>query len=406
MTESANLITDVHAWAEAKLAEYVRTDADTGRRSITVDAKYLFSSIDDRDTQDALHEVVQKTLSDRPLFAPSRDEAERFYAQLLAECNRKLIEDHLSKDEFENAFLDEEERADKEGFTQADMLAGFLADIFNSDLEAGVISYTGKRYEPATAIFNVARKAVQADNPVHVFTNDIDAVDFLAQEINDYGNDALEAVWFAPLQADNHNTEGQDVGFFIDELYQLMQECDNEELSIAERTERIEDVTAGAPEVITHLFASQGYEISDLMDETIRKNSTFLHTFAQEMENLPGTGGYAPLAFITTTVGISARDLNAIMSGKANAIVITAPNQTNPGDYNTVGLFDPTMGGGSLMDVELERDWIIPVTPQDLRGCFAGMHLMKHNDYGYSPDQVYGYGPHYFPTEARVVRLP
>ena len=64
------------------------------------------------------------------------------------------------------------------------------------------------------------------------------------------------------------------------------------------------------------------------------------------------------------------------------------------------------MGGGSLMDVELERDWIIPVTPQDLRGCFAGLHLMKHNDYGYSPDQVYGYGPHYFPTEARVVRLP
>ena len=59
-----------------------------------------------------------------------------------------------------------------------------------------------------------------------------------------------------------------------------------------------------------------------------------------------------------------------------------------------MGLFDPVTGGGSLIDIELERDWLVPCTARTLDSSFGGVHTdderVLAGHYGYAPSEVYG----------------
>lgn len=116
------------------------------------------------------------------------------------------------------------------------------------------------------------------------------------------------------------------------------------------------------------LFKSQGYKISDLCDDEKVKQSKFLQSFLSEMINLYNLGVY------TVVKKFNLLELKEIIEDKKEIIIDRE---------DVIGMFDPIQGGGSLMELELERDITIPLS-------YVKLSNQNDTSYGYSTTDVYG----------------
>lgn len=211
----------------------------------------------------------------------------------------------------------------------------------------------------------------------------------LTEEMLRYGNDVLIPTWIAPLQEDNHNREGSEVGADVSTL------IDGYEYDV----DITDDVLSDS---VRSLLASQGYTQTQCVDETFADRA-FVKSLRDEVLEMPGQ--MSQIAFLIARCAVPVAAIDAIMGGRTDGLLI--PGATEGRSGATVGLFDPVCGSGSLLGIELERDWIVPFTAADLIASFGGFHPDHdaiRGGYGYAPSDVYG--ADYDLREARAVRLP
>lgn len=224
--------------------------------------------------------------------------------------------------------------------------------------------------------FMAAVSAIVNERGLTLKLHDPDNYQPLDVEMTKRGHNTLIPCWIAPHQEDNHNTEGM---LLASQVRLLAHSFDGEDLDD-------DDAVTGA---LDSLLESQGYTLHKCVD-VHNNDRTFPASLKREVEEM--SGAFAQIAFIAVRGYISVADLDAIMRGHVNALIIPAET---PGDtLAPVGLFDPVTGSGSLFEIELERDWVIPINPAILGSSFGGVHTDEEHmagGYGYSPTNVYGY---------------
>lgn len=165
------------------------------------------------------------------------------------------------------------------------------------------------------------------------------------------------------------------LGFFIDDsephdyaLRKVKLPCwvapgqlENLQVEGGEFTPEIED---GVPifKPLADLMRAQGYAQLD-------EGSAFCQSVIQELDNMTWTNGFlVALASITLEEFDKAVTSGGTFRAGSGAAVI--------------GLVDPSVGGGSVMGIELETDWVFDAAPGE---------LYLDGTYGYAIDGVYGF---------------
>ena len=230
----------------------------------------------------------------------------------------------------------------------------------------------------AFGLVTAFQKAVQriiSERKIDMEIRDITGYRPLDIEMQRYGDDALVQCWIAPEQQDNHNTEGMQLAAEVRLLAHAFEDSDN--------LDDDDEVTG----VLDSLFISQGYSLRECI--AYADDRTFPRSLKREVSEM--TGQITQIAFITVCAFISVADLDATMRGTTDALII--PTYIDDFTAAPVGIFDPVTGSGSLFEIELERDWIVPLTPGILSSSFGGVHTDEDGisgTYGYSPEHVYG----------------
>ena len=119
------------------------------------------------------------------------------------------------------------------------------------------------------------------------------------------------------------------------------------------------------------LFKSQEYEFKDLFDDYKRENSKFLSSFFNELDN------HYMLGVLTCVKKLRLNDIKEIID--KNNFVLKAEDQNN----YAFGILDPTNGGGSMFEIELEKDFHID-------NKYIYFSNSWNSSYGYSTASVYG----------------
>ena len=121
---------------------------------------------------------------------------------------------------------------------------------------------------------------------------------------------------------------------------------------------------------LSWLIYQQGYTMEDLVSG---KNSPFLNSVRQELANMTNY-----MNVLTVLLKTDAMDALQMMSSDCQNIKIS-------NDVNSIGIFSPWAGGGSLLEIELEKDIVLP--KEMIRGLqFEG--IKTHGEY--TVDEVYG----------------
>lgn len=162
--------------------------------------------------------------------------------------------------------------------------------------------------------------------------------------------------YFFPNQQDNLNTEGGQLGSNI--------------LNLFEEDGPIEEPICP---VLTELFTSQGYSFEDLKNPSLVQQSRFLTSFIEEVQNLSAE-------FCQLTVLIQ-MDLNTFFDIYDNDKTITVDKTA------TLGLYDAACGGGSCLDIQLEKPFSFKIQ----KGDFEEFNFSRDFiNYGFDIDEVYG----------------
>lgn len=271
------------------------------------------------------------------------------------------------------------ENIDLEFNRNPDNFNEYLQDGFHAMLWHDVKSFdTYINSSDKFGLFTAFRKTVCdiiAERKIEMEIRDITGYRPLDVEMQRYGNDALIQCWIAPEQQDNHNTEGMQLAAEVRLLAAGFEDSDN--------TDDDDEVTSA----LGSLFTSQGYTLQDCIAHA--HDRAFPASLKQEVSEM--TGQITRIAFITACAYISVADLDATMRGVTDALIIPAEAGNNT--VVPIGIFDPVTGSGSLFEIELERDWIVPLTPGILGSFFGGVHTDEDGmsgAYGYSPSHVYG----------------
>lgn len=173
-----------------------------------------------------------------------------------------------------------------------------------------------------------------------------------------------------PFQRENFNTEG---GLFV-ELFSAMYDQDKDDIK-----EALKNIDIDSQEnVIDILFRSQGYSIYDICDRNKISSSKFLTSFYNELNNLIVENG----GFLSFLVKIDAEDYFGLLEGN-NKLVF---------NNGTCGLFDPIRGGGSILEIELEKPFEMYVLNPNKDDMFynSWLQIAESENYGYSIVDVYG----------------
>lgn len=126
-----------------------------------------------------------------------------------------------------------------------------------------------------------------------------------------------------------------------------------------------EDLDLNQIDLITKtLFKSQGYEIEELLD----KDSLFLNSFLEEINNT----SYEPIVYLVHRK-MSLSDIKDLLEKE----ILTISTD------DVIGLFNPIQGGGSIIDIQLEKDVDIPLD-------YIYLSNVYNSSYGYSSVSVYG----------------
>lgn len=179
-----------------------------------------------------------------------------------------------------------------------------------------------------------------------------------------------------PFQRENFNTEG---GLFV-ELFNAMYDQDKDDIK-----EALKNIDIDSQEnVIDMLFRSQGYSIYDICDRNKVSSSKFLTSFYNELNNLVLENG----GFLSFLIKIDAEDYFGLLEGN-NKLVFNG---------DTCGLFDPVRGGGSILDIELEKPFEMYVLNPNKDDMFynSWLQIAESENYGYSIVDVYGLRPDTF----------
>mgnify|MGYP000923393683 CR=1 FL=1 len=135
-----------------------------------------------------------------------------------------------------------------------------------------------------------------------------------------------------------------------------------------------QEVRAFWTNAVTWLVQQQGYKLSDLFDKEKAKQSKFLSSMREELDNL--TGG---CPFLNVLVGTDALTLGALVNKDEKTIDM--PTNT------VVGLYSHVDGSGSILGVELERPLIIP---KELIANISIEGADREHQLGYTVDDTYG----------------
>ena len=179
-----------------------------------------------------------------------------------------------------------------------------------------------------------------------------------------------------PFQRENFNTEG---GLFV-ELFSAMYDQDKDDIK-----EALKNIDIDSQEnVIDILFGSQGYSIYDICDRNKVSSSKFLTSFYNELNNLIVENG----GFLSFLMKINAEDYFGLLEGN-NKLVFNS---------GTCGLFDPVRGGGSILDIELEKPFEMYVLNPNKDDMFynSWLQIVESENYGYGIADVYGLRPDTF----------
>lgn len=153
------------------------------------------------------------------------------------------------------------------------------------------------------------------------------------------------------IDHENLNTEGSNLAYSIETIADYLNDKSSD-------LKEIDPITK-------MLFKSQGYRIENLKHPT----DGFLQSFIEEIDN---SGFYTPLVY-TFVREMSLKDLKDLLKKESIEIL--------PGE--PFGLFGPTNGSGSLMEISLERTFNIPLSYVYLSNTY-------NSSYGYSTSSVYG----------------
>lgn len=165
--------------------------------------------------------------------------------------------------------------------------------------------------------------------------------------------------------------EGSNLGSFLDELmtkrskYYTPYYIHNEPKKV--------------PEVITWLFDTQGYKIDDIFDSEKVKNSKFLTSFLEEMENIE-----LSCIFLTLMVKMTISDFEQIQE---NSTFIVNKN-------TECGFANPIHGSSSCIAIELEKniEMKFDLTKEEWQFESAYYPL----PYGYSLSSIFGFEKNFY----------
>ena len=229
-------------------------------------------------------------------------------------------------------------------------------------------------------------------NDIDIKIHGLDEYRPLDDELRRYGHDTLISCWVAPLQVDNHNLEGTEIAGDVATLYDIIRED-------------LDPNTAAVSDAMESLIASQGMNLAQWDNDISTDPGAFAGSLCDEVNEM--TGLLMQSSFLIAQGFISITDLDAIMRGNTNALCIPAATEDLYREV-PVGLFDPVTGGGSLIGIELERDWLVPCTARTLDSSFGGIHTdderVLAGRYGYAPSEVYGENDRL--GQITAVRLP
>lgn len=165
-----------------------------------------------------------------------------------------------------------------------------------------------------------------------------------------------------PYQQENANCEGSELNYDLQEIIENI----NEGKTITKDDEF-------RSESLKKLFYSQGYKISDLIDDKKVDNSKFLKSFIEELNNFYEE--FPSFLVFLTDLGID--DYYALKSGEKDLIF----------EKGMCGLFNPVTGSGSILEIELEKPFTISFEKDDY---FNLIQVDGFSEYGYSVNEVYG----------------
>jgi len=143
--------------------------------------------------------------------------------------------------------------------------------------------------------------------------------------------------------------------------------------------------------LLNYLVQNQGKskkDFSNLLTE-IPKNP-FLKSIREELNNT--TSDSNRLAFF---ISLPLKNINDVFTDRESTTAgITIPKNTK------CGLYDPWAGGGSLLNISLEKDFNIPLP------YIEHLHPDQTTLYGYSVKDIYGEAPDYTPASYKKYLFP
>ena len=165
-----------------------------------------------------------------------------------------------------------------------------------------------------------------------------------------------------PKQDENFNSEGAELGEIAENIVNYYSEEEyNEEL-------------LNSDNIINDLIFSQGYTLKDLKDyfnNLSDKHSIFLASLINELENTAFS-----YTFLGYAMKVNIKDYFKIKEGK-----------TIKYNNGILGLVDIVNGGGSLLNIKLEKPIIFKHNTDDY---FDTIQIEGANTYGYGIKEIYG----------------
>lgn len=232
-----------------------------------------------------------------------------------------------------------------------------------------IIYESGAIWELENHVLNKVLEKLDLD--IKDYENGYNVEDLIRDYIEiDYNLDDLFSrskfdVNLMPYQQENANVEGTEL------MYELQDIIENiNEGKIITKDDEIKS------ESLKKLFSSQGYKISDLVDENKVNNSKFLKSFINELNNYY-TNTPAFIVFLTQ---LDINNYYDLKNGEKDLIF----------EKGMCGIFDPVTGSGSILEMELEKPFTISFEKDDY---FNLIQVDEFSEYGYSVNEVYGLRP-------------
>mgnify|MGYP006947038191 CR=1 FL=1 len=333
----------------------------------------------DAEEPNPLYMLADVIFSDRPMMPASTSTAATSeYLRIYEEINQRLLD--AIRDE-----LEADESACKQAIKQ---MCNVMVVNYANSIDG--VADSANRMELIDTFRHTVIDELHS-NDISIKIHGLDEYRPLDDEMRRYGHDTLVNCWVAPLQVDNHNLEGSEIASDVATL------CD-----IAGGD--LDPNAAAVSNAMDSLIASQGMNLTQWANQLHTTPGAFAASLRDEVSEM--TGLLSQSAFLIAQGFISITDLDAIMRGSANALCIPAAGTQHR--EIPVGLFDPVTGSGSLLGIELERDWLVPCTARTLDSSFGGIHTddkyVLAGRYGYAPSEVYGENNQI--GQIHAVRLP